>query len=426
MAVYNIIGICLVFWGHSLWCFNLYNNKFNKLLSECIYLSIAVLSALFCICFCIIDGGNVYQKIKILFSIAFIIVSTSFFLLSKGYFFKKLFLYITYATFFCVIYSLSYLIVGRFFSSDEESYYLMGIAIRTLLHICALIPYICWVKDKILKVRVYDKKQWIPLCAVSVLLFCLQSVWMTVGKSVWNYHSYDIVIFLLLLIVTVGLYVVMIYTINYMNKCAENNQVKMHSQFLLDQIKNYERSEEKNSQFRHDVRHHMLHLASLIDSNNLNAALDYIEEYDKAVLSLSKKRYCQNPVINNIISSYATRFQEKNIPFSVKCPIKDDLQMKDIDIVSMLGNILENALHASEKSINENKTVGLYFAANNNQFVIVCENTCDDDLELVDGIPKNKSIGILSILNVCEIYNGHASYKIENGICSVCIVLPLQ
>ena len=162
------------------------------------------------------------------------------------------------------------------------------------------------------------------------------------GKSVWNYHSYDIVIFLLLLIVTVGLYVVMIYTINYMNKCAENNQVKMHSQFLLDQIKNYERSEEKNSQFRHDVRHHMMHLANLIDEKNPKAALDYIEEYDKAVLSLSQKRYCTNAVINNIISSYATRFQEKNIAFSVKCPIKDDLKMKDIDLslIHILNRIL--------------------------------------------------------------------------------------
>ena len=215
-------------------------------------------------------------------------------------------------------------------------------------------------------------------------VFCLHSVWLAVGTNVWNYHTYDVVIFLLLLVVTVGLYVVIIYTINYMNVCAENDQVRLHSKFLLEQIQNYEKSEEKNSQFRHDVRHHLLHMATLIDAGNPKAALDYIEEYDKAVLSLSRKRYCANAVINNILSSYAARFQERKILFSAKCLVNEELKMKDIDLVSMLGNLL------------------------------------------VDGIPKNKGIGILSILNVCEIYHGQISYRVVNGICSVCIAFPLQ
>ena len=53
------------------------------------------------------------------------------------------------------------------------------------------------------------------------------------------------------------------------------------------------------------------------------------------------------------------------------------------------------------------------------------QNTSDENLELVDGIPKNKGIGILSILNVCEIYHGYVNYRFENGLCSVCVVLPL-
>ena len=422
MTVYNMIGLSLIFFAHSLWCLNLYDNKLNKRLSECIYFSIDVLVTL--LCFCFAYDGNINQKVTVTFFVAFVIVSTSFFILSKGYFFKKLFLIFTYYIFFCITHNLSYLIASCLSSPTEPLYYWVGISIRTFLHFGALIPYIYWVKKRILKVRAYDKKQWIPLCAVSILFFCLHSVWLAVGTNVWNYHSYDVVIFLLLLVVTFGLYVVMIYTINYMNACAETNQVKLHSKFLMNQIKNYERSEEKNSQFRHDVRHHMLHLANLIDSGNPKAALDYIEEYDKAVLSLSQKRYCQNAVINNILSSYAALFEEKNIAFSVKCQLNEDLKMKDIDMVSMLGNLLENALHASEKSANENKMTTLYLATNNHRFMIVCENTFDGLLELADGIPKNKGIGILSILNVCEIYHGQVSYKVVNQICSVCIVFP--
>ena len=265
------------------------------------------------------------------------------------------------------------------------------------------------------------------LCVLSAsCFFCLHSVWFAVGTNVWNYQSYDVVIFLLLLVVTVGLYVIIIYTINYMNACEENSQVKLHSKFLLEQMKNYERSEEKNSRFRHDVRHHLLHLANLIDTDNSKAALAYIEEYDKAVLSLSQKRYCQNAVLNSILSVYAARLQDKQIGFSVEGPLDVELKMKDIDLVSLLGNLLENALHASEKSSQKKKNVSLYFAKKENQYLVLCENTCDEPLELVDGIPKNKGIGILSILNVCEMYHGQVHYQRKSGLCSVCITLPLQ
>ena len=336
MAVYNMIGLSLIFFAHSLWCLNLYDNKFSKGLSECIYFSIAVLSTFLSICFCIIYDGNINQEVARVFLAAFVIVSAAFFSLSNGYFFKKLFLIFTYYIFFCITHNLSYLIASCFASPTEPLYYWVGITIRSAIHFGALIPYVFWMKERILKVRVYDKKQWIPLCAVSILFFCLHSVWLAVGTNVWNYHTYDVVIFLLLLVVTFGLYVIIIYTINYMNACAENDQVKLHSKFLLDQIQNYERSEEKNSQFRHDVRHHLLHMANLIDAGNPKAALDYIEEYDKVVLSLSQKRYCTNAVINNLLSSYGARFQERNIAFSVKCQVNEKLKMKDIDLVSML------------------------------------------------------------------------------------------
>ncbi len=425
MNEYNVIGTGLVLFGHFTWCLNLYDNRLDKHLFKGLYLIASVLTTFLCIYLGLNYSGNFDKMVTLLFFVAFVSFSVSFFLFSKGFFLKKLFLFFTYDIFFCIIHNLSYLITSCFISPTENLFYLVGIIIRTVLHFGTLIFYVCWMKKRILKIHIYDKKQWLPLCVVSALFFCLHSFWMAIGTNVWSYHFYDKVIFLLLFVVTVGLYVIIIFTINYMNKYAEASQVEMHSKFLLDQIKNYERSEEKNRRFRHDVRHHMLHLANLIDAKDPKAALDYIEEYDKAVLSFSQKRYCQDAVINNILSSYGARFQENKIAFSVKCPMDEELKMKDIDLVSLLGNLLENAFNASVKSTQKEKKVGLYLAKQNQKFMIVCENTCDEVLELTDGIPQKKGIGILSILHVCEIYHGQVSYQVENGICSVCIVLSL-
>lgn len=175
-----MIGLSLIFFAHSLWCLNLYDNKLSKRLSEGIYFSIDIVVTFLCICFCLIYDGNNNQKITVLFFVAFVIVSTTFFLLSKGYFFKKLFLIFTYYIFFCITHNLSYLIASCFATPAETPYYLIGISIRSILHIGALIPYVFWVKERILKVRVYDKNNGF-LCVqlVSCFFACIVSGWLS-------------------------------------------------------------------------------------------------------------------------------------------------------------------------------------------------------------------------------------------------------
>ncbi len=73
--------------------------------------------------------------------------------------------------------------------------------------------------------------------------------------------------------------------------------------------------------------------------------------------------------------------------------------MRDIDLTALLGNLLENA---------------------------VCGNTCLDDLKLSGSLPAGKSIGISSILSVCQRYDGNLDYKVENGICSARVILAVS
>lgn len=97
--------------------------------------------------------------------------------------------------------------------------------------------------------------------------------------------------------------------------------------------------------------------------------------------------------------------------------------MREIDIIALLGNLLENALHGCLKSGKEKSCIEIHIRVKGGRLMIVCDNTCSDDLELSDGLPVGKSIGISSILAVCRKYSGNLDYQIENGVCSVCAVL---
>lgn len=90
-----------------------------------------------------------------------------------------------------------------------------------------------------------------------------------------------------------------------------------------------------------------------------------------------------------------------------------------------MGNLLENALHGCEESGKEKQCMEIHIRLQNDRLTIVCNNTCTDGLELSQGLPVGKSIGISSILSVCRKYDGNLDYQLENSVCSACVVLNL-
>lgn len=96
-----------------------------------------------------------------------------------------------------------------------------------------------------------------------------------------------------------------------------------------------------------------------------------------------------------------------------------------MDLISLLGNLLENALHGCEVC-EGTKKAEIFLNEQNEKLIVVCENTCSPALELEGELPKHKGIGISSMLAVCNKYDGHLGYSVENGVCSACAVLKLS
>ena len=107
------------------------------------------------------------------------------------------------------------------------------------------------------------------------------------------------------------------------------------------------------------------------------------------------------------------------------CNAPKELKIREIDLIAILGNLLENALHGCQESGKEKQCIEIHIRVQSNRLIIVCNNTCSDKLKLCGSLPVGKNIGISSILSVCQKYDGNLDYKIENNVCSACAVLNL-
>lgn len=424
MTWIHVLGIIFVFLGHTFWLPNLSENKFSKAKTGIIWCGLFVLSNGMCVILGTVIIQDFDRAVSFMFLASYFLFFFSYMLLTKGIFLKKIFLFITYANFFCIIHNVSYLLSELVLHHENAFYHLAAICIRLFLQLGGLLFYLYFMKGKMQGIEVKDKKLWLPICTAGILFFFLYAALTAIGTNVWNYTTVDTMIFLLLFTVTVGLYVMIFYTINCMNTISQMSLIKQQSKYLQEQAKNHEASEAANRRLRHDMRHHLLNIAAFVQAGNQQAALEYIKEYDHKILELAPIRYAKHPAINNILSAYAMKFHQGKIPFGVHCHIPESLPVEDVDLITLLGNLLENALHGCEAYDGIAQT-DIYIKIQNEKLIVVCENTCSHKFELEENLPKDKSIGVSSILTVCNKYHGHLGYSVDKGICSACAVLHL-
>jgi len=393
--------------------------KMKFMLYGCLYL----------VCFVSLMGyGYAVGEIRLLFAYIGIVVLLFLFscIVSSGCFPKKCFLFITYFCLFSVLDNILKLMVKLFLPqiSAPAGYY-AAIVPRSIFLLLVLALYKRYGVPILRSLADINRGRWWNLALIALLFYLLQT-----SLSILNASNGIPNVQLLLLLTGISFIMCAVYgvvfsNISYMKKDAEAALIRQNAEYLSNQLSALQNAEETYRRLRHDMRHHLETVAEYAKAGDNAAVLAYIGEYSIEVLNTSVRRYALNKTINSILSVYAEKAVEHGIAFSVRCNAPAELAVRDIDLVALLGNLLENALHGCQKSGKEKPCIKIHIRLKNNSLIIVCDNNCTDDFKLSGSLPVGKSIGISSILSVCQRYDGNLDYKVENGICSARVILTV-
>lgn len=100
---------------------------------------------------------------------------------------------------------------------------------------------------------------------------------------------------------------------------------------------------------RHDTRHHMAVLRTLIQQGDCEKALEYLNEVSQTYDDTVIKAYCRNEMVNSVLSTYNTRFEEQKIPWDTQVTIGEKLPCSEMMFCAILSNVLENAMLAVQE-----------------------------------------------------------------------------
>ena len=339
---------------------------------------------------------------------------------------KKSFLFLTYFGLFSIIDNSLKLMVTLFLPRLPAlpGFYLV-VVLRTAALLLILALYKRYAAPVIQSLADIKKGRWWNLALIALLFYLLQVVVTVLYIANAMPDIYLLFLFITISFVMCAVYAVVFSNISYMKKDAEAELVRQNAEHFSSRLSALQNAEDTNRRLRHDMRHHIDTIAAYAKTGDNSAILAYIGEYGNEISGAAVKLYSANRTVNSILSVYADRAEENGIGFTVRCNATKELKVREIDLTALLGNLLENALHGCQESGKESKSIEIHIRLQSKRLIILCNNTCPDDLELADGLPAKKSIGISSILSVCRKYDGNLDYQIENETCSVCVVLNL-
>ena len=226
------------------------------------------------------------------------------------------------------------------------------------------------------------------------------------------------------------LFFLLIYFREYeMKSKAEqyNELIRMQMNSFQAEMVSTRKSEQRMSILRHDTRHHLSVLRTLIQQGETDKSLEYLNEVSQTYDDTVIKTYCKNEMVNSVLSIYNTRFEEQRIRWDVQVRIGEKLPCSEMMFCAILSNVLENALHAVQELPQKKRLIQLSLSEKSGHLLLMAKNTVRNAPVFNDGVPVTErsghGLGARSIVYYVEKLNGQYQFFMENGDFVVRIIL---
>ncbi len=218
------------------------------------------------------------------------------------------------------------------------------------------------------------------------------------------------------------------YMLYFIKFSDERNIYKLKVEMMEQQEKlqygNYKIQMEKYTEAMriiHDVDKYVKHMETLYRERLMEEAIVYTDQISDRLKGLLPTKFTDNPILNCLLSEKKKEAEVLGIQFEVKNFTGEVNFMRAIDITTLFGNLIDNAMTAAK--CTEEKYVGVSVNMLNEMVSIRVDNSVKQEIPIKNGEIWNKGIGILNIERCVETYTGSIIYSYRNGILCCDIIL---
>jgi len=185
---------------------------------------------------------------------------------------------------------------------------------------------------------------------------------------------------------------------------------------------------------KHDIRNHLTALHLLLKDDRFTEAKNYLEKYAEEVGDVSGSTFHSNYLINAIVHDMMQRAKDLDIKTVLNLKASPNA-VSEHDIVSLLTNIINNALEACEKMPKgHSRFISLSITRRDPYLAIVCENSNPGEISTdLDGDAgtrintskheKGHGYGLQTIQRIAAAYGGMMEVTYDDELFSITVAL---
>ena len=410
----------------TLWIVNKYLGIFNKKRQNIMSVSIWILIAIFQVYVQINSGiASIWTTI---ISIGLVILISLFGYTNKG---KKSILEVCFLYVVWVLIEIMISFCVNLLPLDENHSVMAGNIISKIIMIIGVYVFsIMWEKtdNNFIPARYY----------VGLLFVPIGSIYIAVNEfySINNMKEVlpSMVTFSILLLFN-------IIILEIYSKISENFIMEKEKAIYTQQINimaiNTEEQKKVMENFhreKHDWINELIALKNEIEYENKDVVLQNIDriiqncQFGEAISDTGNK------CIDALINVKYTTAKEKGIDFILKIFIPEELPINQCDMGIVLGNILDNAIEATEKCNSSAKKIEIIMGIKKEALVLVVKNPLagslkrnkDGKLLSTKEDSKRHGYGINSVIKVARKYNGDVIIEEEGGEFVITVTMNLE
>lgn len=245
----------------------------------------------------------------------------------------------------------------------------------------------------------------------------------------------DVAMIVLYLILLCG-NIILFYVFTKYSQLQEQKLLLEISQAKYDERKNWhdkEESIERNYKEKiHDIKYYLKQIGIYLEEGREGKIREVLDSLQMGIHKEEKNIICANHFLNILLGDFKREAEKEKVVTEVFVEAGFKIEfMKEIDITSLFGNLLDNALEAARKCENGKIWIDLYMQNDGNFAVFRIKNTYRGAIIQNDGrfvtTKEEKSIHGIGLRNVNRIvasYNGYIEREYDGKYFETMVVIP--
>lgn len=210
----------------------------------------------------------------------------------------------------------------------------------------------------------------------------------------------------------------------------EQNYLNMRDEEEKKRISDLETMYQNLREVRHDLRSQIRIAEEMFRTGRTEESVQYIQELQN-LIEISYNTGCTP--LDSELTMKARSLRDKHIGFSTELSFPEKLPLTNIEICSVVSNLLNNAEEElTEHPVREAEPrISLSIKQVEKMLIISCENPTDSEVTVrphfwvVSTKGENRGFGLKIIRNIAEKHNGIMTVSADGGVFSVIIGIPM-